>query len=89
MRITAISNSHTQRQFIEQQLSQRQLTNVRVLTEDMRTFDTAERFDRIVSVEMFEHMRNYEELFRRLSGWLNPAGWLHSHLLPPPEHLSV
>ena len=60
------------------------LGNVRVVTADMNDFATGERFDRVVSVEMFEHMRNYPELLRRISGWLKdgrPA--LRPHLLPP------
>ena len=72
--ITALSNSSSQRQHIEAQAAQRGLTNVRVITRDMNDFDTAERFDRIVSVEMFEHLRNWPQAFARVARWLNPQG---------------
>ena len=79
-RITAVSNSHSQRTHIEAEVARRRLSNVRVITNDMNTFDNAERFDRIVSVEMFEHMRNWPELFRRASGWLKPHGRFFMHV---------
>jgi cyclopropane-fatty-acyl-phospholipid synthase len=44
------------------------------------SFDAGTRFDRVVSVEMFEHMRNYETLLRRIAGWLNPGGTLFVHI---------
>lgn len=78
--ITALSNSHSQRQFIERQLETRQLENVRVVTCDLRHFETIRRYDRVVSVEMFEHVRNYRELLRRIAGWLNPDGQLFVHI---------
>jgi cyclopropane-fatty-acyl-phospholipid synthase len=64
--VTSVSNSAPQRRHIEKTAAQRGLTNLRVLTRDMNNFDTDGRFDRIVSVEMFEHMRNWGELFRRI-----------------------
>ena len=75
-RITAVSNSASQRAFIEARAPQ----NVRVVTADMRTFDPGAGFDRVVSVEMFEHMRNLPELLRRISGWLRPDGRLFVHV---------
>ncbi|MCB9939138.1 MAG: class I SAM-dependent methyltransferase [Planctomycetaceae bacterium] len=78
--ITAVSNSASQRSFIEARARERGLTNVRVITADMRDFATRETFDRIVSVEMFEHMRNYELLFRRVSKWLEPDGKAFVHV---------
>lgn len=78
--VTAISNSHRQRQFISEQASQRGLTNVRVITADIRDFATSDKFDRVVSVEMFEHVRNYEQLFRRLSDWLTADGRAFVHI---------
>lgn len=75
-RITAVSNSAPQRHFIES----RAPDNVRVLTADMNDFQTHERFDRIVSVEMFEHMRNYRELLSRISGWMKPEARLFVHV---------
>ena len=79
-RFTAVSNSASQRAFIEGEAARRGLTNVMVLTRDMNTFDTGERFDRVVSVEMFEHMRNWPELFRRVAGWLVPGGRFFLHV---------
>jgi cyclopropane-fatty-acyl-phospholipid synthase len=79
-RITAVSNSHGQREFIEHRCQERNLQNVRVITADMREFDTDEQFDRVVSVEMFEHMRNYEVLLRRVSHWLTAEGKLFVHI---------
>lgn len=79
-RITAVSNSNSQRAFIESQLAARELHNVRVITCDMNEFDAEARFDRVVSVEMFEHMRNYEALLKRISKWLTPDGKLFVHI---------
>ncbi|WP_085316542.1 SAM-dependent methyltransferase [Derxia lacustris] len=79
-RIVAVSNSASQRAYIEAQAMLRGLRNLRVVTADMNRFDPHERFDRIVSVEMFEHMRNWPELFRRLAGWLNPGGRFFMHV---------
>jgi len=78
--ITAVSNSSPQRRHIEAVAAARGLRNLRVLTRDMNGFDADDRYDRIVSVEMFEHMRNYRELFRRISGWLQPDGRFFMHI---------
>lgn len=79
-RITAVSNSSTQREYIEEQARLRHLDNIRIVTADMNEFDAGDTFDRIVSVEMFEHMRNYRILLKRISGWLNPDGKLFVHI---------
>jgi len=79
-RITAVSNSAGQRAHIEARCRERGLTNLTVLTRDMNVFDTTERFDRVVSVEMFEHMRNYELLLGRIARWLAPDGRLFVHV---------
>ncbi len=79
-RITAVSNSAPQRRHIEAQLAERGLTNVEVLTADMNEFRTERRFDRVVSVEMFEHMRNWEELLGRVRGWLRDDGRVFLHV---------
>ncbi len=70
-RITAVSNSHSQRACIEAAAARRGLGNVEVLTEDMNRFATTRRFDRIVSVEMFERMRNWRRLFSQVRDWLS------------------
>jgi len=73
-RITAVSNSNSQREYIEYEAAKRGLDNLRVITCDMNRFDVDERFDRIVSVEMFEHMMNWRELMIRVRSWLKPGG---------------
>ncbi|MGI9270851.1 MAG: SAM-dependent methyltransferase [Woeseiaceae bacterium] len=78
--VTAVSNSASQREFIVQQAESRGLDNVRVLVCDMNDFVTEDKFDRIVSVEMFEHMRNYRELFGSISRWLAPDGKFFMHI---------
>jgi cyclopropane-fatty-acyl-phospholipid synthase len=79
-RITAVSNSNSQREYIESTARNRGLHNLRVITCDMNRFDIDERFDRVVSVEMFEHMRNWPELFRRVGTWLKPGGKFFMHI---------
>jgi cyclopropane-fatty-acyl-phospholipid synthase len=80
-RIVAVSNSHGQRRHIEAQCRARGLDNVQVLTHDANTLLLERaRFDRCVSVEMFEHMRNYEALLGRIAGWLRPGGKLFVHI---------
>ncbi len=78
-KITAISNSTPQRLFIEAEAKHLGLTNIRVITADMNEFTTTETFDRIVSVEMFEHMANWRALLTRLRGWLAPGAKLFLH----------
>ncbi len=75
-RITAVSNSASQRRHIEA----RAPDNVRVITADMRTFEPEGTFHRVVSVEMLEHMRNLPELFRRISSWMAPGGKMFAHV---------
>ena len=79
-KILAVSNSATQRKFILDQAASRGFSNLVVETDDMNDFQTDRTFDRVVSVEMFEHMRNYEELFARISRWLKPKGNLFTHV---------
>ena len=79
-RIVSVSNSRSQRHHIEAQARQRGLTNLTVITADMNDFVTEDRFDRIVSVEMFEHMSNWRDLLARAKGWLNADGRLFLHV---------
>ena len=79
-RITSVSNSNGQRQYIEEQARSRGLKNLQVITCDMNDFKAPGTYDRIVSIEMFEHMRNYRELFNRINGWLNPGGQFFMHI---------
>jgi len=85
-RITAVSNSHSQRQFIMSRCERLGLENVNVITADMREFNAADRYDRIVSIEMFEHMRNYELLLERISTWLRDEGKLFIHIFTHRSH---
>jgi cyclopropane-fatty-acyl-phospholipid synthase len=75
-RIVAVSNSHAQRELIESL----RLRNVRVLTADANALELDVRFDRILSVEMLEHMRNYEALFARIASWLERDGRFFCHV---------
>lgn len=80
-RITAVSNSAPQRAFIEAQCRERGFANVRVVTCDVNRLELpASNFDRCVSVEMFEHMRNYATLLGRIGDWLRPGGKLFVHI---------
>ena len=79
-KITAVSNSNDQRQFIEARCEERNLKNVEIITADMNDFETAKLFDRVISIEMFEHMRNYEKLLGRVNVWLKNKGKLFVHI---------
>ncbi len=78
--IVAVSNSATQRAHIESACRARGITNLQVITEDMNHFSPQTQFHRVVSVEMFEHMRNWPELLRRVRSWLHPGGRLFLHV---------
>lgn len=85
-RITALSNSHSQRKYIEAQARQHGLCNVQVLTCDINEFEPSERFDRVVSIEMFEHLRNWPRAFAQVARWLEPEGRFFLHVF---AHRSV
>jgi cyclopropane-fatty-acyl-phospholipid synthase len=85
-RITAVSNSNPQREFITAQCLERGIKNVEVITSDMNHFTTNKRFDRVVSIEMFEHMRNYELLLRNIASWLKQDGKLFVHIFCHKEY---
>lgn len=78
--IVAVSNSHSQGQYIRERAAASGLTNVSVVTADMNDFQPEGRFDRIVSVEMFEHMRNWEVLLGRAADWLDADGRMFLHV---------
>lgn len=82
---TVVSNSHTQKKHIDEQGQQRGLKNLEVITSDMNVFNIDKKFDRIVSVEMFEHMRNYEKLLKKIAGFLNETGKLFVHIFTHKE----
>jgi cyclopropane-fatty-acyl-phospholipid synthase len=87
-RITAVSNSRTQKAHIDAEAARRGLRNLEVVTCDVNqlTFPEGTRFDRVVSVEMFEHMRNYETLLARIASWMAPAATLFVHIFTHREY---
>lgn len=92
-RVTGISNSNSQREYILATAKQRGLSNVQVLTGDINTFDVPAEMkgqaDRVISIEMFEHMKNYQLLMAKVSAWLRPGGKLFVHIFTGrmvPEH---
>ncbi len=78
--VVGLSNSHSQRRYIEKQALERGFNNLRIVTADINDFEAGQRFDRIVSVEMLEHVRNYEHLLHRVASWINPDGLLFIHI---------
>jgi cyclopropane-fatty-acyl-phospholipid synthase len=84
-KITAVSNSATQKDHIDAESARRGLTNLQVITCDMNRFDTEQEFDRVISVEMFEHMKNYQRLMGNISRWLKPDGKLFVHIFTHRE----
>ena len=78
--VVGLSNSNSQRKYIEKQARERGLANLRVVTADINDFEAGQRFDRVVSVEMLEHVRNYERLLGKVARWINPGGLLFVHI---------
>lgn len=78
--IVSVSNSRSQKEFIDSLAEVRGLANLQVITADMNHFQAPGTFDRVVSVEMFEHMRNYELLLGRIASWMNPGAKLFVHI---------
>ncbi|MFK7827618.1 MAG: cyclopropane-fatty-acyl-phospholipid synthase family protein [Oligoflexales bacterium] len=79
-KVCGVSNSHQQRQFILEQAKTRGIANLDVITCDMNEFEPNRSFDRVVSIEMFEHMRNYQKLLGNISDWLSPEGKVFIHI---------
>lgn len=84
--ITVVSNSRTQKIHIDEQAVQRGIKNLTVITADANVFTIDKKFDRIVSVEMFEHMRNYRSLLEKVSSFLKPEGKLFVHIFTHKEY---
>ena len=86
--ITGVSNSNSQREFIMAQARARGLNNLQIITCDANVlqFPDGTQFDRVVSVEMFEHMRNYQTLLQRVATWLKPTGTLFVHIFTHREY---
>ena len=85
-KITAVSNSKDQKEHILNRCKNQGLGNIEVITADMNDFETENNYDRVVSIEMFEHMRNYKKLLSKISSWLNDGGKLFIHIF---THQSV
>jgi cyclopropane-fatty-acyl-phospholipid synthase len=80
-RITGVSHSRTQREHILGEARRRGLSNVSIITCDMNEFSAPSGgFDRVVSVEMFEHMKNWPRLMANIAGWLRPGGHFFAHV---------
>jgi cyclopropane-fatty-acyl-phospholipid synthase len=84
--IVAVSNSRPQRETILRKAKQAGLANIDVVTTDVTTWGGAGRFDRIVSVEMLEHLRNYAAMFERIAGWMAPGALFFAHIFVHREH---
>jgi cyclopropane-fatty-acyl-phospholipid synthase len=85
-KFTVVSNSRTQKMFIDLTAKDRGLKNLTVITADMNTFKIDEQFDRVVSVEMFEHMRNYTLLLKKVASFLKDDGKLFIHIFTHKEY---
>ncbi len=86
-RITTVSNSRSQKEYIDARAAERGIGNLEVVTCDMNRLVLPEgEFDRVVSVEMFEHMRNYEELLARIARWMKPSATLFVHIFTHRDH---
>lgn len=79
-RITSLSNSSSQKAYIDSEADARGINNIEVITADINEVMFERRFDRVFSIEMFEHMRNYKALLRNLSQWLKPEGKAFIHI---------
>ncbi|MGJ4754675.1 SAM-dependent methyltransferase [Leptospira kmetyi] len=79
-KITGVSNSKSQKKYIDEQAKKRGLKNLTIVTADMNDFKISAKFDRLVSVEMLEHMKNYEKLFERFASFLKPKGLFFVHI---------
>jgi cyclopropane-fatty-acyl-phospholipid synthase len=84
-KITAVSNSRTQKAHIDAEAARRGFRNLTIVTADMNDFESTETFDRVVSVEMFEHMKNYQMLLGKIARWLAPGGKLFVHIFTHRE----
>jgi len=87
-KVYGLSNSNGQREYIQQQAKERGITNLTIFTGDINSFTMAKnlKFDRIVTIEMFEHMKNYDALFEKIHGWLAKAGKVFIHIFCHKEY---
>jgi len=88
-KIFSLSNSSTQKKFIDEQATKKGFKNITVFTSDINDFElpkTVPKLDRVMSIEMFEHMKNYEKLISKISSWLKPSGKLFVHIFTFAHH---
>ena len=85
-KIVGVCNSKTQKEYIDSKAREQGLRNLEIIVCDMNIFESSKQFDRVVSVEMFEHMRNYEKLMEKISRFLKPGGKLFVHIFSHREH---
>lgn len=78
--IVSITNSETQKAYVERELKRQNINNVTVLRQNVKHLELSQHFDRILSIEMFEHLRNYEKFFRLLHNYIKPNGKLFVHI---------
>ncbi|GMH32304.1 hypothetical protein BSKO_00138 [Bryopsis sp. KO-2023] len=91
-KITGVSNSDTQKLYIDSKAKELGLNNITIITQDVTDFHTTDQFDRVLSVEMFEHMKNYQALLENISSWLAPGGLVFLHFFchkTLPYHFKV
>ena len=84
-KIVAVSNSRDQKLFIENKCKQERISNIEVITADMNDFTIRDKFDRVISIEMFEHMRNYYKLLEKIDSFLKSSGKLFVHIFTHKE----
>ena len=84
-RVVAVSNSRTQKAYVESQCLERGLRNVEAIQADVSDFQIGRQFDRVMAIEMFEHMKNYELLMRKIASFLKPDGFLFVHIFSNRE----
>ncbi|KAL3702170.1 hypothetical protein R1sor_020192 [Riccia sorocarpa] len=78
--VTGVSNSDTQKAFIDGEAQKRGLTNLTIMTSDINTFEAGRTFNRVLSIEMFEHMKNYQKLLKKIASWMEPNALLFIHI---------
>ncbi|MGB0453708.1 MAG: SAM-dependent methyltransferase [Bacteriovoracaceae bacterium] len=84
-KVTAVSNSKSQGDFIKEKAFKKDLNNIEIITANVAEFDIERKIDRVISIEMFEHMRNYQVLLERINGWLTDKGTLFVHIFAHKE----
>ncbi len=84
--ITGVSNSYSQKKFIDSLAQERNISNIKIITKDINDFRANEKYDRILSIEMFEHTKNTKKLMNLINDWLNPNGLFFMHVFAHKEN---